>query len=150
VLPGFSNLRLEAISTEARAVQMKFDFGGSTHEIGWDELSEGQRLLVALYGILRFGLEHARLIALDEIENYVAPAEIHPWLQTVADIAAEGNRQLIVISHHPESIDYLAADAAWKMWRDPATGSSRIGQLEPDLDAGEKVSDLVRQRASDG
>jgi predicted ATPase len=150
VIPGFDQLQLESIYAEARELRVRFDFGGRTHEVGWDKVSEGQRLLVALYGVLRFAFEHASLIALDEVENYVAPAEIQPWLQAVADIAAEGNRQLIVISHHPESIDYLAADAAWRMRRDPATGCSRIEQLEPDLDAGEKAYDLVRERASDG
>lgn len=148
-LPGFSQLRLEAISTEARALRVKFDFASSTHEIGWDELSEGQRLLVVLYGVLRFGLEHARLIALDEAENYVAPEEIQPWLRAMVHAAAEGNRQLIVISHHRESIDYLAADAAWRMSRDPASGASRIERLEPDRDAGETAYDLVRQRRPD-
>lgn len=149
VIPGFAQLRLESISTEARDLRVRFDFGGKTHEVGWDKLSDGQRLLIALYGVLRFALEHASLIALDEVENYVAPAEIQPWLQTVADVAAEGNRQLVVISHHPESIDYLAADAAWRMWRDPATGASHIAKLEPDREVGETAYDLVRQRSED-
>lgn len=150
VMPGFSQLTLTPISSEARELRARFDFGGKTHEIGWDKLSEGQRLLVALYGALRFGFERAGLIALDEIENYVAPGEIQPWLRTMADVAAEGNRQLIVISHHPESIDYLAADAAWRMSRDPTTGASRIAKLEPDRDVGETAYDLVRQRSGDG
>lgn len=149
-IPGFSQLRLEPISADAKDLRVRFDFGGKTHEIGWGKLSEGQRLLIALYGVLRFAFEHAGLIALDEIENYVAPAEIQPWLRAVADVAAEGGRQLIVISHHPESIDYLAADAAWKMSRDPRTGASRIEKLEPDRDVGESAYDLVKQRASDG
>jgi predicted ATPase len=150
VIPGFSLLRLESISADAKDLRVRFEFGGKTHEIGWDKLSEGQRLLVALYGVLRFAFEHAGLIALDEIENYVAPAEIQPWLRAAADVAAEGNRQLIVISHHPESIDYLAADAAWRMWRDPVTGCSRIAKLEPDREVGETVYDLVKQRGGAG
>lgn len=150
VIPGFSQLRLDSISADARELRMRFDFGGKTHEIGWDKLSDGQRLLVALYGVLRFAFERASLIVLDEIENYVAPAEIQPWLRAVADVAAEGNRQLIVISHHPDSIDYLAADAAWKMSRDPSTGASRIRRLEPDRDVGETAYDLVKQRGEDG
>lgn len=149
VIPGFSQLRLESISAEAKDLRVRFDFSGKSHEIGWAKLSEGQRLLIALYGVLRFGFEHASLIALDEVENYVAPAEIQPWLQAVADMAAEGGRQLMVISHHPESIDYLAADAAWRMWRDPATGASRIAKLEPDREVGETAYDLVRQRSED-
>ncbi|MCX4243526.1 AAA family ATPase [Paraliomyxa miuraensis] len=149
VLPGFYQLRLESISAETRDLRIRFDFGGKTHEVSWDGLSEGQRLLIALYGVLRFALEHASLIGLDEIENYVAPAEIQPWLRAVVDAALEGDRQLLVISHHPESIDYLAADAAWRMWRDPATGCSRIAKLEPDLDAGETAYDLAKQRVDD-
>lgn len=149
-IPGFSQLRLESISPDTKELRARFDFGGKTHEIGWAKLSEGQRLLIALYGVLRFAFERAELIALDEIENYVAPNEIQPWLRAVADVAAERGRQLMVISHHPESIDYLAADAAWKMWRDPATGCSVIAKLEPDRDAGETAYDLVKQRSADG
>lgn len=150
VIPGFSQLRLDSISADTRELRMRFDFGGKTHEIGWDKLSDGQRLVVVLYGVLRFAFEHDGLIVLDGVESYVAPAEIQPWLRAVADVAAGGNRQLIVISHHPESIDYLAADAAWKMSRDPTSGCSRIERLAPDREAGERAYDLAKQRDSVG
>ena len=53
------------------------------------------------------------------------------------------------MSHHPESINYLAADAAWRMRRDPASGHSRIERLEPDLSAGETAYDLAKLPSPD-
>ena len=149
VLPGFQLLRLEPITPEFKDLRARFDFGGKSHELPWAKLSDGQRQLIALYGLLRFGLTKASLIALDEIENYVAPAEIQPWLMAVADLAAEGKRQLMVISHHPEAIDYLAADSVWRIWRDKEAGHTRIALLEPDRNAGESAYDLVKLGVGD-
>lgn len=143
-LKGFSTLRLEPISPEVKDLRVRFSFGEKTHELGWAKLSDGQRLLIAMYGLLRFGLAKATLIALDECENYVAPAEIQPWLRAVADAAAEHHQQLLVVSHHPESINYMAADAAWRMWRDKDAGHTRIAPLAPDLEAGETAYDAVK------
>lgn len=143
-LTGFSTLRLEPISPEVKDLRARFSFGGRTHELGWAKLSDGQRLLIALYGMLRFGLSKASLIALDECENYVAPLEIQPWMQTLGDAVAQRGQQLLVVSHHPESIDYLAADGAWCMWRDRDAGHTRIAPLEPDRAVGETAYDVVR------
>ncbi|HEY3358891.1 MAG TPA: AAA family ATPase [Polyangia bacterium] len=150
VLAGFSTLRFEPISPEVKDLRVRFSFGGKSHELGWAKLSDGQRLLIALYGLLRFGLVDASLIALDEAENYVAPAEIQPWLRAVADAAAERKQQLLVVSHHPESINYLAANAAWRMWRDPDSGHTRIAPLLPDLDAGETAYDVLKLASPEG
>lgn len=144
VIKGFSTLRLEPISPEVKDLRARFSFGGKSHELGWAMLSDGQRLLIALYGLLRFGFSKATLIVLDECENYVAPAEIQPWLHAVADAAAKRHQQLLVVSHHPESINYLAADAAFRMWRDQNAGHTRIGPLSPDRDAGETAYDAVK------
>ena len=59
-------------------------------------------------------------------------------------LAAEKGQQLIVVTHHPEAIDYMAADAVWRMWRDEADGRACIEQLQPDRSAGETAYDLVK------
>jgi predicted ATPase len=149
-LRGFAALRLQPISAEVKDLQVRFSFGERSYELGWAKLSEGQRLLIALYGLLRLGLVKASLIALDEAENYVAPAEIQPWLRAVVDSAAEHKQQLIVISHHPEPINYMAADAVWRMWRDPEGGHTRIAPLSPDIEAGVTAYDAVKLGAELG
>lgn len=104
-------------------------------------------MLIGLYGVLHFSLRHAGLILLDEIENYVSPQEIQPWLRKLTELAHASDKQVILISHHPEAIDYLAADSAWRVWRDPQGGHSRIERLEPDLDVGETAYDLTKRSA---
>jgi predicted ATPase len=141
---GFDQLRLKQISPDVKDLRVRFAFGGKDHELPWAQLSDGQRLLIALYGAFRFGFSQGGLVTLDEVENYVSPKEIQPWLRAVTDYMTEAGRQLLVISHHPEAINYMAADAAWRMWRDPTGGHSRIERLEPDLEAGETAYDLVK------
>jgi ATPase subunit of ABC transporter with duplicated ATPase domains len=148
-LAGFVQLRLEALTQRTRELRVRFDFGKRTHELPWSDLSEGQRLLIALYGFLQFAVKHATLLLLDEIDNYVALPEIQPWLRRVVDEMSSKPGQLIVISHHPESIDYLAADAVWIMSRDRLAGHTRISRLEPDLDAGETASAALMSGADD-
>ena len=150
VLVGFIQLRLEATTQRARELRVRFDFGRTTHELSWSELSEGQRLLIALYGVLRFAVGHASILVLDKIENYVALPEIQPWLRAVVDAVSSKDGQLILVSHHPESIDYLAADAVWVMSRDRLAGHTRIFRLEPDRDAGETASAALLAGAGDG
>jgi predicted ATPase len=147
-LPGFQVLRFQPVTPEVKQLRVKFGFGGTEYELGWGSLSDGQRLLIALYGALRFALHRASVVALDEIENYVSPAEIQPWFRALLDVSAESGAQLLVASHHPEAIDYLAADSVWRLNRDSQTGKSTIEPLTPDLDAGETAYELVKRLQS--
>ena len=72
---------------------------------------------------------------------------MQPWLRALSTLAEEQGKQIILISHHPESIDYLAADAMWRVSREPQGGHSRIARLEPDRDAGETAYDLAKRPA---
>ena len=148
-LEGFDQLRLPSKPGGARGLVVRFRFGAEPYEVSWADLSDGQRMLIALYAALRSFAKNARLVVLDEIENYVAPSEIQPWLREVADLVAAGDGQLLVISHHPETINYMAADAAWRMWRDPSGGHTRIARLQPDLDIGEDAYDAFKAEVAD-
>lgn len=147
-IPGFQGLRFEPLSPEVKELRAKFGFGSAEYEVGWGKLSDGQRLLIALYGALRFALSRGDVIALDEVENFVSPAEIQPWFRALLDVAAETGAQVIVASHHPEAIDYLAADSVWRLQRDPGTGKSVIYPLKPDIEAGETAYELVKRLQS--
>lgn len=147
VIDGLDGLRYERISAEAKDLRVRFAFGSNKHELSWAKLSDGQRLLIALYGVLRLGLTQASVVLLDEIENYLSPDEVQPWLRALSTLAEEQGKQIILISHHPESIDYLAADAMWRVSREPQGGHSRIARLEPDRDAGETAYDLAKRPA---
>lgn len=145
VLVGFTQIRLESISQEHKELRVRFKFAAKPHELTWAQLSPGQRLLIALYGVFRLGLSRWNDYVFDEIENYVAPKEIQPFLRKLLDAFAESGKQVIVISHHPESINYLAVDSMWRMWRDKVGGHSRIAKIEPDLAAGETAYDVAKR-----
>lgn len=148
-IPGFSGLRFEAVTAEVKTLRARFGFDGLVHELPWESLSDGQRLLVALYGAFRFSFGEAGLVVLDEVENFVAPGEIQPWFVKVLDAASERGTQVLAVSHHPETIDYMAADSSWRMWRDPSGGHSRIERLQPDLDVGQTAYELARSGHAD-
>lgn len=147
-IEGFEQIRLQAISVDTRDLSVRFRFGKNSHELNWAKLSDGQRMLIALYGVFRFAFPKARLVILDEVENFVAPAEIQPWLREVTDLLIANNHQLIVISHHPESINYLAADSVWRMWRDSDSGYTRIEPLQPDRETGESAYEATKAEAA--
>ena len=148
VIEGFEQIRLPSKSGRIRDLVVRFRFGALSHELSWSDLSDGQRMLIALYAVARALAANAQMVVLDEIENYVAPSEIQPWLREVADLMASVDGQLLVISHHPEAINYLAADSAWRMWRDPSGGHTRIGPLQADRNIGEDAYDAFKDEVT--
>lgn len=49
-------------------------------------------------------------LVLDEPDNYLALAEIEPWLMELNDACGTRLCQAVLCSHHPELIDYLGPD----------------------------------------
>lgn len=128
VLPGFDSFSLKEVGEDTRALKVYFERpGGGRKPLIYDfgELSDGQRMLIALYAIV-FGLRDEGLhLFLDEPDNYVALREIQPWLSALTDSCGEGLEQAVIISHHPEIIDHLALSAGRWFERD-SNGPSRV------------------------
>jgi predicted ATPase len=148
VIPGFVQLRFEGVGG-VRDLVVTFDRPGP-YELRFDLLSDGQRALVLMHAVLAFiapggvGNAPGRVPTLvwDEPDNFVSLGEIQPWLAKVSDLVAEGEAQGIVISHHPEVIDYLAADTV--LWFSRANGGPvQVSTLAVDRDAGLRASEWV-------
>ncbi len=77
-----------------------------------NELSDGQKTLIALYTLL-YSLPEGSLLAIDEPENFLALPEIQPWLDRVHDLAEEKSLQVILISHHPRIINWLSLESGY-------------------------------------
>jgi len=117
VMPGFQNFRLVRAGNQK---QLVFDFkvDGLSYSLPAATLSEGQRTLSTLYAAL-WGLVGRRsLVCFDEPDNFVGLSEIQPWLQSMRDrLDSSTGGQVMIISHHPEVIDYLAVDSAFRFER---------------------------------
>ena len=53
VIAGFRGIRMEKVGLDTRAVMVMFDQQGQRYELRLDEISDGQRALIALYSLVR-------------------------------------------------------------------------------------------------
>jgi energy-coupling factor transporter ATP-binding protein EcfA2 len=111
-IPGLESMDLKDAGLGNRFLQLTFstDQPGTadTYPQYFFELSDGQRLLVGLYTILHFALRPDATLLLDEPDNFIALAEIQPWVEKVLECVEERNTQVMIISHHPELLNRLA------------------------------------------
>jgi hypothetical protein len=110
------------------------------------ELSEGQRALAVLYMAVDSLARHGAVLCFDEPDNFVALSEIQPWLQVLRDALETRGGQAMIISHHPEVMDYLALDSIW--WFERPSGPVIVRPFEADVASPLKLSELVARRAA--
>lgn len=96
-----------------RVLKASFSGGNGDHDYRFNELSDGQRVLIALYTLIYYARSEDYTLCIDEPENFVALPEIQPWLITLYDFCSDGELQALLVSHHPELIDYLASSAGY-------------------------------------
>ena len=121
-IPGFERLTMPSDGGETRTMKLSIHHGteGQEHTAAtytFDELSDGQRAIVALYAIMRFTLREDVTLCIDEPENYLALAEIQPWLLELEMACQDEDAQALLISHHPELIDLLALEKGLRFGR---------------------------------
>lgn len=144
VLDGFQGIRLERVGQDARAFLASFEEHGNRFTLRLDELSDGQRALIAIYALVHVTAGQGYTLFLDEPENYVALAEIQPWLDSLAEAVGKRIPQAVICSHHPELIDYFGSDRSLLLARDEATGATRVQTLDAATCAGgTRLSELV-------
>jgi putative AbiEii toxin of type IV toxin-antitoxin system len=141
VIPGFCNFLFRRTGEEKLLLASFAPPGGKPYELLLGDLSEGQRTLAILYSVV-FGLVGSvSVLCFDEPDNFVSLAEIQPWLQSLRDTVEARGGQAMVISHHPEVIDYLALDSAWRFER-PA-GPVVVRPIEVDASSGLTLSQTI-------
>jgi predicted ATPase len=108
-VPGFLTLR-SAEAGERRILKADFQTSDKSvkHSYPFASLSDGQKMLMAIYALILGGKDRKSCIFIDEPDNYISIEEIQPWLRLLVDGYGEGEdvEQAVIISHHPEVIDY--------------------------------------------
>lgn len=145
VMPGFDSLALVATGKQGRVRDLVARFeipgGSEKYDVDFTELSDGQRVLIILYTLLLDIGESGGVLLLDEPENYVALYEVQPWLHALDDALGDVG-QLLMISHHPEVIDFLAAETPYLFNRIDG-GPLRVHQALFDRDSGLSASEQI-------
>jgi len=149
-IAGFEQLRMRSDGGETRTMQLQLQHGpddqeGTSEAYSFDELSDGRRAIVALYAIMRFTVREDTTLCLDEPENYLALAEIQPWLLELEMMCQDEDAQALLISHHPEFIDLLALEKG--LWFSRANvGPVRTHPMKIEEVGDVTVSDFVARR----
>lgn len=143
-IPGFHAFKLEQAGKH-RILKVGFsneDENTSQFYFDFEQLSDGQRVMIVLYGLLLGLQDIGHAVFIDEPENYVSLPEIQPWLMELNDICGDGFPQAVLISHHPELIDYLGPESGKWVERDPL-GPTRVKDLPKQIDQGLKLSEQI-------
>jgi predicted ATPase len=143
VIDGFRGIRMAKVGLDTRALMVMFEQFGQRYELRLGEISDGQRALIALYSLIRLAAGQGYTLFLDEPDNYIALAEIQPWLIELADACGEEVPQAVLCSHHPELIDYLGGNRGLvlKPQSSGATAVRSSGDLA--VEGGLKLSEVI-------
>ena len=127
-LPAFDSIRLKESGEDSRALKAVFSSpAGGTIDYGFDQLSDGQRALIALYSLILLTGDRRVSLFIDEPDNYLALREIQPWLAQASELCGASLEQLVVVSHHPVIIDYMARASGRWFFRD-GDGPVRVSE----------------------
>lgn len=96
-----------AMNQMGRFLVAEYKYNDILIDYYFNELSEGEKMTFALYLILYGFIKKGYTVLLDEPDNYLSLREIQPWCSEIESEVKEKG-QCILISHHPEIIDYLA------------------------------------------
>lgn len=154
VIAGLESLDLSELGQGIMVLQVAFrqanpgptklrGRAGKSFRLDFNELSHGQQALVALYALLYFVVHERTTLCIDEPDNFVALAEIQPWLFGVQDRVDDLGAQVLIASHHPELLNMLATDHGIVLERDgagPTTTRRYSGDLGSDLAPADRVA----------
>jgi len=148
VLDGFKNFKFERVSEDNLVLKLRFS--GETDnskpiEYRLGELSDGQKTLVALYALIYGTKSEDYTLWVDEPQNFLALPEIQPWLIELYDLCSEGQLQALLISHHPELINYLLASPIGYWFERQSNAAVRVKRISDKVadNSGLPVSELI-------
>lgn len=103
-IPGLVDIRYIK-KGDWHALAVKVEFNGRENDIEFNELSDGQKTLLALYSILA-NIPNGSTVLVDEPENFLALGELQPWLEAMNDAWEERDIQFVIISHNPRTLNW--------------------------------------------
>jgi predicted ATPase len=142
-MDGFQALKFSSEEDGVRKLRAEF-LGPTMKRVSYSiaELSEGQRCLIALYMILNFVINRGDTVFLDEPDNFISLREIQPWLVAAEEAADDHNGQLILISHHPETLNRWAREYGLRFFREE-NGHVRTEKFKPDKEGKLQAAELI-------
>lgn len=128
----FALLETLDISDLIREVRIWVDREHAEEEIPFHEISDGEKQLLSVLGLIRFTGKDESLFLLDEPDTHLNPAWKWDYLQLVRDVAQKNSESHIIMSSHdPLTMGSLKASQVQVMYEDD---NGRIQARPPDVD----------------
>lgn len=125
----FALLETLDISDLIREVRIWVEKENVDGEIPFHEISDGEKQLLSVLGLMRFTSQDESLFLLDEPDTHLNPNWKWDYLHLVKDVAQRGESHIILTSHDPLTIGSLMASQVQVMSRSK-DGSVTIGPPE--------------------
>lgn len=128
-LPGLAVLRVDP--TSQGRLRARFEpVSAAPYEVDFSALSRGERVLIALYVLLRVEVREGHTIFFDAPDAHLALPQVQPWLMALAERAMEPRgAQVFLATHHPEALNLFASSHGWRMSR-AGGGATRIERFQ--------------------
>lgn len=125
IYPEFRSSSLEG-SENNKTLYVKYQVNGSNNffSYNFNELSDGERMLFALYFLTIVYSSLGCTVLLDEPDNYISLHEVQQWMQEMEERFSETG-QCVLISHNASIIDYIGPEQTIWMRR-RSYGASEI------------------------
>jgi predicted ATPase len=115
----FQWLESTDISDLIREVRIWVQREGAVDEIPFHEISDGERQLMTVLGLLRYAQEQNALFLLDEPDTHLNPAWQLRYLRMIEEwVGPNSDSHLIVATHDPLTIGALEREQVQVMYRD--------------------------------
>jgi len=127
-------LVLYQVGKHARRLSATFtnEIDQSNCVLDFQELSEGERMLIMLYAIVAYQRSvAATTIIIDEPDNFVSIAELQPWLLKFLDERPDSG-QIIIVSHNSEIIETMGEKRVTYFERDDHVSPTHVRSIMSD------------------
>ena len=105
-LVGINNVK----KGDGYGLAVRVSYKGKNYDMDFNELSDGQKSLLALHAILE-NIPDRSTVLIDEPENFLAPSELQPWLNAMNDAWEERDIQFVMVSHNPDTLNWHSKGA---------------------------------------
>lgn len=127
----FALLETLDISDLIREVRIWVEKDNVEGEIPFHEISDGEKQLLSVLGLMRFTSQDESLFLLDEPDTHLNPNWKWDYLHLVKDVAQRGESHIILTSHDPLTIGSLKASQVQIMSR---SKEGSVSVTPPDVD----------------
>ena len=135
----FRDVESTHVSQLIDEIRIRIRLRGNDGSVTFRELSEGERQLLTVLGLLRFTAESESLFLLDEPDTHLNPRWCVDYISYLRDFATQSQDEvesshILVTTHNPLAIAELEKEQVQVLSLSSAMGRRRVVAFHPEMD----------------